>query len=107
MNLHDQIMKLSDDVQPVGAEDPFCRGYKFGHRDARDRAARLAIEADVAMEVACKHASRQAAQIREQRELIEQMAEVIRSARCCVKDGSAIAQRIDAALSAVREYSNG
>jgi len=36
-----QIMNLPDKVGPEGAEDSFCRGYKFGHRDARHAAAEL------------------------------------------------------------------
>jgi hypothetical protein len=113
MNLHDQIMNLSCGVDTswVGPG-----AYKAGHLEGRHRAALLAIEADVAMEVACKHAARQAAQIREQRELIEQLDEALKLAYRHLNGGrdSLTTMEFDrafklarAALSAVREYSNG
>ena len=46
MNLHAQIMNLPDQCDPAGDSDPFCRGYKHGHRDARHAAAELALSAD-------------------------------------------------------------
>lgn len=45
-SLHDRIMNLPDGSDPAGDGDPFCRGHKHGHRDARHAAAELATEVD-------------------------------------------------------------
>lgn len=116
MNLHDKIKSLCHATQLYRSSIVDRRSYAEGYRDARHAAAELAIEADVAMEVACKHAASQAAQIREQRELIEQLDGELKLAYRHLSEGgdSLTPMEFDralklarAALSAVREYSNG
>jgi hypothetical protein len=50
MSLHRQIMNLPDNVDAGAESDAFCRGYKYGHRDARHAAAELTLSADAEIE---------------------------------------------------------